>query len=183
MASFIQSICLLIVGAFVLRYWWRNKTIPKNQAKLINTEHPSYDVHEALWKTLKAHAFNFDSLIDVERNFLRVYEFESRLANGGLIDFFSMVSNPEAWRQTEAAFYTTGMPWWGDVFRRLMSVQKQNILKCVTRGGDDDKWEAIDTWSDAFWAAVPKTGIDERLYIESLLDNYVRDNYPWAKDQ
>ena len=152
---------------------------PRHLASLENEDHPSYDVHECIDLTMRETRDDWSALAPVERHFLRAYEFDSRIQGGGLEDFFYHVNTRQAWHETAEALEVIGAVELLPIFRRMIDKDGKTIEHYL---GDEESDGLLlsENYDQQFHDARPGTEfLDKMLYIERLLDAYVRVVYPW----
>jgi Domain of unknown function (DUF4375) len=138
-------------------------------------EHPSHVLHKEIRKKFEAAGHSHEALDERDRNFLRAYEFDSRLLNGGFDDFFAMVSSPKAWNETVLALSAVGANEWAELFESILRSENETLSRYYADGHAEDieDLEIWDDWSAKFWAARSGSEFEEKvIYMETLLDRY-----------
>ena len=149
-------------------------------ASVLKVEHPSHDVHVEISKRLNAANNDYTALNAHDRNFLRAYEFDACLLNSGFDGFFTNVSTPQAWTETELALSDVGAYEWADLLGRLLGAERETLHQCYAEGEaieDIDNYgaglEIWDEWAAKFWAARAGSDFNTKItFMESLLDEY-----------
>ena len=154
--------------------------LPRHIASLQNQGHPSYDVHQCIDRTMNETGDNWSALAPVERNFLRAYEFDSRIQGGGLEDFFYHVDTRRTWEETALALEVIGAVEFLPIFRRMIETDGVVVEHYLSEEEPDELLLSED-YEQLFHKARPGPDLDKMIYIERLLDAYVRHAYPWRE--
>ena len=147
---------------------------------VVETEpiHPCYAVSEAILKKFRSSGSDYAMLDDHERNFMRAGEFDTRLLNGGLDNFFFAVPSEQAWKETEIALLAVGAHLWAEIFGNILRAEEATLRRYYldSESYDDDNdfdpgiWEE---WAAKLWEARDGSEFEDKItYMERLLDQY-----------